>query len=304
MGITRAAVTGAFGYTGKYITRLLLKAGKEVITLTGNPHRANDFGGKVKAYPFNFGDPAALTRSLVGVDTLFNTYWVRFSHGKTTYRGAVENTKTLIRAAKAAGVRRFVHVSICNPDENSPLAYYKGKGELERFLRESGLSHAILRPTVLFGKEDILINNIAWMLRTFPVFAVPGNGRYRMQPIFVEDMAKLAVEAGEKTDNMVLDAVGPETFTFDEIVRLIGRKIHRPARLIHLPPRVVHILTTVMGKVLGDVVLTWEEVEGLLADLLASHHPPTGATLFSQWLEEHAQNLGRSYSSELERHFR
>jgi NADH dehydrogenase len=215
----------------------------------------------------------------------------------------VENTKALMRAAKAAGVRRFVHVSICNPSEDSPLAYYKGKAELERFLRESGLSYAILRPTVIFGNEDILINNIAWMLRRFPVFAVPGDGRYRIQPLFVEDMARLAVEAGERIDDMILDAVGPEIFTFDEIIRLIGRKIGRPARLVHLPPVLVYGLTSVMGYAVKDVILTWEEIKGLLADLLVSSRAPTGTTRFSEWLHKHSSHLGIRYSSEIARHF-
>lgn len=299
----RNVVTGVSGYTGKYIARILLAKGEGVVNLTGHPERPTEFGDKVRSIPFHFDRPEALRDSLKGTDTLFNTYWVRFPKDGVTYDTAVENTKILIRAAKEAGVRRFVHVSICNPSEASPLAYYKGKGILERVLRESGLSHAILRPTVIFGKEDILINNIAWFVRRFPVFAVPGSGQYRLQPIFVEDMAKLAVKAGEGRENTVQDAVGPETYTFDDIVRLIADKVGRRTRLIHAPGAVVYVLTSLMGKVLGDTVLTWEEVKGLLDDLLASSQTPTGTTRFSEWLEKNAGALGRSYSNELARHF-
>jgi uncharacterized protein YbjT (DUF2867 family) len=297
-------VTGASGYTGKYITRRLLAQGEEVINLTGHPDRPHEFGSRVRSIPFNFGRPDVLRDSLRGVDTLFNTYWVRFARKGVTYDLAVKNTKTLILAAKEAGVRRFVHTSICNPSESSPLPYYKGKADLERSLRESGLSYAILRPTVIFGKEDILINNIAWFVRTFPVFAVPGSGRYRLQPIYVEDMATLAVEVGQGKENIILDAVGPETFTFDDLVRLIAAKIGRKTGLIHLPGTLVFVLTSLMGRFIGDTVLTWEEVKGLLDDLLASSQPPTGATRFSEWLEGNAEALGLEYSSEVARHFK
>ena len=120
---------------------------------------------------------------------LYNTYWVRFNYGSFSHAAAVENTLALFAAARQAGVGRVVHLSIANPSEDSPLEYFRCKARLERALRESGLSYAILRPTVLFGGQDILINNIAWMLRRLPVLGVFGDGRYRLQPIYVDDLA-------------------------------------------------------------------------------------------------------------------
>jgi uncharacterized protein YbjT (DUF2867 family) len=94
---------------------------------------------------------------------------VRFPHGTSTFETAVQNTRTLIQAAKDAGIQRIIHVSIANPSLDSPLEYYSGKAKLERAVMDAGLSYAILRPTVIFGTEDILINNIAWFIRHFPV---------------------------------------------------------------------------------------------------------------------------------------
>jgi len=212
------AVTGAFGYSGKYITERLLAQGKAVITLTNSLHRTNPFGDRIRAYPFHFDDPEKLAETLRGVSVLYNTYWVRFNHRSFTHADAVRNTETLFRAAKLAGVTRVVHVSITNPSEDSPLEYFSGKARLERALVESGLSHAILRPTVLFGKEDILVNNIAWALRRFPVFGVFGDGLYKLQPIYVDDLAQLAVEQGDEMAkaNTLINAIGPETFTYRE----------------------------------------------------------------------------------------
>ncbi|HJW84546.1 MAG TPA: NAD(P)H-binding protein [Anaerolineae bacterium] len=297
-------VTGALGYTGKYITRGLLAQGGRVRTLTGHLDRPNPFGDRVDVAPLSFDDPAALVESLRGAATLYNTYWVRFSHGALTFERAVENTRTLFRAAKQAGVRRVVHVSIANPSEDSLLPYYRGKALLERDLIESGLSYAMLRPTVIFGDEDILINNIAWLLRRFPVFGVPGAGDYTIQPIFVEDMADLAVSLGARRDDVIVDAVGPEVYTFDTLVRLIARAVGSRARIVHVPPGLGLFLAQVIGRLLGDVTLTREELDGLMASLLVSSGPPTGRTLLSEWLAQHAETVGVRYASEVQRHYR
>lgn len=296
-------VTGAFSFSGKYITRRLLSRGIRVKTLTGHPDRENEFGEHVSVAPLEFEDPGKLTDSLRGASTLINTYWIRFPRGEATFERAVENTRTLIRAAEAAGVERLVHVSITNPSESSPLPYFRGKALLERAVRESALSHVIVRPAVIFGIEDVLINNIAWFLRRFPMFGVFGRGDYRLQPIFVDDMASIVVKAIEKTDDYVVEAIGPEVYSFEEIVRVIATKIGRRARLVHVAPRLAHVFTRAVGLAVGDVVLTRDEIQGLMDNLLVSDAPPTGRTRLSEWLEENADRLGVRYASELKRHY-
>ena len=219
------AVTGAFGYSGKYIASRLLDAGESVMTLTNSVHRQNPFGNRVKAVPFHFDEPDRLTEALRGVTVLYNTYWVRFNHPGFTFADAVRNTLALFRAAKTAGVQRVVHVSITNPSEDSPLEYFRGKARLEHALIESGLSYAILRPAVLFGKEDILVNNIGWVLRHFPVFTVFGDGQYKLQPIYVDDVAQIAVDQGRLAESRIINAIGPETFTYRGLVEVIGEII-------------------------------------------------------------------------------
>lgn len=298
-----SVVTGAFGYSGKYITRRLLARGERVVTLTGNPGRAHEFGPQVTALPFRFDDPQALIASLRGASTLYNTYWVRFDRGRRTHEQAVANTQVLIRAAEAAGVRRLVHISITNPSLTSPLPYFRGKAVLEESIRGSKLSYAILRPAVIFGQEDILINNIAFFLRKFPAFAIPGSGRYGLQPIYVEDLAQLAVEAGASHDNEVIDAVGPETYSFEELVRAIALQVRSRAMIVHLPPAVAFGLLKLLGSLLGDVILTRDELAGLMADLLVSSARPAGQTRLSVWLRENAATAGARYASELKRHY-
>jgi NADH dehydrogenase len=296
-------ITGAFSYTGQYATRLLLSRGYRIRTLTYHPERASAFGDKVEAFPYNFVRPTDLAETLRGASTLVNTYWVRFPRGKSTFERAVQNTRTLIGAAKTAGVRRIVHVSIANPSLESPLGYYRGKAELERAVVESGLSYAILRPTVIFGLEDILINNIAWFVRHFPVFGIPGDGRYPIRPIYVEDMARLIAGSVEGSENSLADAVGPETFSFEELVRLIASVVCRSVGIVHLPMPVAYALTRLTGWFVGDTILTWEEYRGLMGGLLGSESHDAGATRLSDWLRENQVLLGRRYASEIARHF-
>jgi NADH dehydrogenase len=299
----KIAVTGAFSYSGKYITHRLLERGEEVITLTGHPNRPDPFGGKVKAYPLDFDTESELIASLSGVHTLYNTYWVRFDRGHNTQPRAVENTGKLVQAAVAAGIHRIVHISITNPSPDSHLPYFWGKAANEQAVIESGLSYAILRPTVLFGAEDILINNIAWLLRRFPFFAVPGDGSYLLQPVFVDDLAELALCVGYAQDNIVWDAVGPDIFTFEQMVRLIGQTLGLSRSLFHVPPKLALTAAQFLSLFVGDVMLTPEEVDGLMAGLLVSREPPRCKTHLADWLESNRETFGKNYASELKRHY-
>ena len=297
-------VTGAFSHTGKYITRRLLSIGERVKTLTGHPNRENPFGDQVSAYPFNFDNPSQLVESLQGAITLYNTYWIRFPQRWGTFDKAVENTKTLIHAAEEAGIHRMVHISITNPSGETSFPYFKGKALVEKAIINSKLSYAIVRPTLIFGMEGILINNIAWLLRKFPIFAVFGSGDYPIQPIFVEDVAEIAVNAGHKDDNMIMDAGGPEIFQFEELVRLIAHKVHSRAKIVHVRPWLALFLARLIGYAVRDVVITKDEMEGLMSNLLLSQSPVTGQTRLSQWLDENADTIGVRYISELKRHRR
>jgi len=298
---TLHAVTGAYGYSGKYIAQRLLDAGQTVITLTNSLLRHNPFGERIKAFPFHFDEPDRLTEQLRGVSVLYNTYWVRFNHRLFKHADAVRNTLVLFESARKAGVERIVHVSITNPAEDSPLEYFRGKAVLERALVASGVSHAILRPAVLFGKEDILINNIAWVLRRLPVFGVFGDGQYRLQPIYVDDLASMAVEQGKNRENIVINAIGPEAFTYRELVAKIGELIGRQRPIISVAPWFGFAVGRILGALVGDVVVTQEEIEGLMAGLLYVDAPPAGHTALTDWIRSHADTLGRSYTSELAR---
>jgi uncharacterized protein YbjT (DUF2867 family) len=296
-------VTGALGYTGRYIARALLERGARVRTLTAHPSQPNPFGERLEIAPMDFGSPESLTRSLEGASTLFNTYWIRFPYRGATFETAVENTRTLLRAARSAGVRRIVHISITGAAADSSLPYFRGKGAVERAIADSGLSYLILRPTLIFGVEDVLVNNIAWLVRRFPLFAIPGRGDYRVQPVFVGDVAAMAVAGASGADNRVVDAVGPEIYTFRDFVRTVARALGRGTFIVPAAPRVALFFSRFIGYALGDVTLTRDEIDGLMASLLVSDAPPTCPTALSSWLQSNSELVGRTYTSELAKRF-
>ncbi len=297
-------VTGAFSYSGGHIAELLLESGRAVRTLTFHPDRAHPLQGQIDARRYAFGDRSALARSLDGVANVYNTYWVRFDHQRASFERAVENSRALFDAARRAGAARVIHVSIANPALDSGLRYYRGKALVEQALAGSGIPYSIVRPTLVFGGDrDVLVNNIAWILRHTPLFPIPGDGRYPVQPVHVADLARICVDSSRAEGNTITDAAGPETLTFDELVRAIRSATGSRAPIIHVPPTAMALASRALGLLVRDVVLTPDEIKGLMAGLLASDSPPAGTIGFTEWLNARERSLGAAYANELSRHF-
>jgi uncharacterized protein YbjT (DUF2867 family) len=297
------AVTGAFSYSGRTIAHRLLDAGRRVRTLTGHPKRGEN-QSDVEVYGLDFDDPTSLALALQGVNTLYNTYWVRFAYGSVDHTLAVENSRTLFRAAHRAGVQKIVHLSILHPSVTSPYPYFRGKALVEQALAETGIPYAILRPSVLFDEHGVLLNNIAWLLRRLPVFAVGGDGRYRIRPIHVEDLATLALEASAWPEDRIVDAVGPERPTLVELVGQIREAVGSRARVVRVPGSLLLLMSRALGIALHDVLLTPDEYRSMAEGLADSDAPNTGSIALSSWLVDHGARLGTQYANELTLHFR
>jgi uncharacterized protein YbjT (DUF2867 family) len=295
-------VTGAFSYSGAAVARALRDGGRQVRTLTGHPDRA-PAGTAIDVCPLDFDDPRGLVASLSGASTLYNTYWVRFAHRTVDHERAVSNSLTLFHAAKRAGVQRIVHVSITHPSVSSPWPYFQGKALVEQALATCGVSHAIVRPAVLFGGDGVLLNNIAWLLRRLPVFAIGGRGNYRVRGIHVDDLARLCLAKAAEPHDSITDAVGPERPTFTELVISIRDAVGSRARSLHVPGATVPVFARVLGLALHDVLLTADEYQAMAAGLADTDGPATGPTALSVWLVAHGDTLGLRYANELTRHF-
>jgi NADH dehydrogenase len=296
-------VTGAFSYSGAAIARELRATGRRVRTLTGHPGRAPR-DTAIEVGRLDFGDPGGLAESLRGARTLYNTYWVRFPRGPVDHAAAVANSRALFRAAAEAGVQRIVHISITHPSSSSPYPYFRGKAEVERALAESGISHAVLRPAVLFGGDGVLINNIAWLMRRFPVFAVGGTGDYHLRPIHVDDLARLCALAGSSAATTVIDAVGPERPTFYDLAGAIRDAVGSHARIVRVPGELIPVAARILGLALRDTLLTREEYRAMADGLADTDGPATGQISLTEWITQNKDVLGRRYANEINRHFR
>jgi uncharacterized protein YbjT (DUF2867 family) len=299
------AVTGATSYTGRFIAQRLVQGSRRVIDLTRDQRHPHPLGDLVSSAALDFDRPDRLARTLHGTDTLYNTFWIRFERGPITYRWAVERSRILFGAARAAGVRRVVQISVVNAARDAPTAYFRAKAAVEESLASLGVPFAILRPTVTFGPGDILLNNLAWTLRRLPLFGIPGDGRYPIQPVHIEDVADLALQLGSAAgDEMVVDAAGPDILTFNEFVSLVRAAVRSRSLIVHLPVSAALAAAGLLGLIVRDVVLTRDEVTELQSRLMASNQPPTGKVHLVDWLADNADTLGRSWASELDRHFR
>jgi NADH dehydrogenase len=301
--MARDLVTGAFGYTGSRIAERLLAGGRDVSTLTRRTGSSHPLEGRVARLRYDFHEDA-LAASLAGIDTVYVTYWMRFPRGMATWQEMVDNVARLARASAAAGVRRLVYVSVSNAAHDSTTAYFRAKAAAEDAVRAANLSYAIVRPTLLYGPSDILINNLAWSLRRLPLFGIPGDGRYRVQPVHVDDVADLCIELAQRPESIEAFAAGPETLEFNEMVEIVRTAVKTRALVVHLPAPLVLAATRLVGVVVRDVVLTRDEISELTESLLVSPQPPTTRTKFSEWIAANAATIGRRWSSELERNFR
>lgn len=295
-------VTGAFNFTGRYISKELLQLGENVQTLTNHPLR-DPFRGAIHSFPLDFSKPDELVRTLQGCKILFNTYWVRYQHGDISHQLAVENIKVLVQCALRAGVKRLVHISVTNPSLDTDLPYFRGKAYVEEFIKRSGISYAIVRPSLIFGLEDVLINNIAWLIRHYPLFPIFKNGEALIQPVFAEDNARIAVEAGYRSENLTWDSVGPERYPFAEIVRLLAKTLNRKIWIPRFPNSLTLSLSQIIGWLQKDQLLTRDEMIGLLEDRLISNELPRGTTSFCQWIQDNAGSLGTKYINDFSRYY-
>ncbi len=301
--MAKDAVTGAFGFTGRAIAEALLAGGRSVVTLTNHPRPEDPLAARIEVKPLDFDRSANLAAALAGVDVLYNTYWIRFPRAGVTFETAIARSEVLLAAARQAGVRRFVHVSVVGADRAGLTPYVRAKAAFEDRVRGARLEWGIVRPTVTFGPNDILINNLAWALRHLPVYGVPGRGRYPIQPVHVDDVARICLEVAEGRSGVVADAAGPEAMAYRDLVRVVRSAVGSHSLVVPMPHWAVLTAARFLGPIVHDVVLTRHEVLELTSGFLTSKEPPRGTIRPSAWIAEHGAELGRTWASELKRNY-
>lgn len=295
-------VTGAFGNTGSVIAELLAEQGRRVRTLTNHPDRstdraASDAASLIDIEPYCFDDPDRLAASFDGVETFYNTYWMRTGeHGN--YDALVQRSTALLAAAERAGVERIVHLSVANPSLESRYPYFRAKATVEEAMRGSSMPVAIVRPALMFGGRTALLNNLAWVLRHAPIFGVAGDGQYRVRGVHVDDVARICIEAGARRGVETIDAVGPERLRYLDFVTVVRDLVKSRARIVRMPAWMVLAGSQLLGIVMRDELLTRSELYSTMEGIADTDGPATGRVVLTDWLREHAVELGHNYLNE------
>ena len=295
----RVVITGAFSYTGAAVACELLRRGYEIHTLT---NRQPFSPSKISFAPLRF-EFEHLKKELCRADVFINTYWVRFPYSRQSFTTAVANSKMLIDAAIAAGVKRIIQISVSNAQDGMNLGYYAGKAKVDDYVHRCPIPFAIVRPTLVVGEADVLTNNIVWLLRHFPIFLIPGNAEYRLQPITLHDTACIISEMVEDQSCKEIDAAGPDIMSFRDYVRLVARACHLKRPIISVPEGFALGFLQLIQPLLRDIILTREELLGLKQELLISHKAPLGKESIADWLKLHGNRLGYRYVNDIKRHF-
>ena len=276
------------------IAQRLLDSGREVRTLTYHPDRAHPLRAHVEPVRYRFDDPAALARSLEGCDTLYNTFWVRFDHGQTSFANAIESSRMLFFAAKRAGVQRIVHLSITNPSSGLPAALLPRQGAGR--VRARPVRRAVLdRPADLDLRRRARRPDQQHRLDPAAHAGLCAARRRRATPC---SRCTSTTSPGSAPRRPRRRRRGHRRRrTGDDAVprsRGAGPRRRRRARAdpATCRPRVMAAAARALGLLVRDVVLTRDEIRGLMAGLLVSHDPPLGQIAFSQWLDEHAARSG------------
>ena len=233
------ALTGGTGFVGRHIAATLVARGHRVRVLARDPARARFLSDQnVEVVAGGLADRAALDRLASGADALLHLVGIIVEQGVQTFTAVhVAGTEAVLAAARQAGVRRFVHMSAVGArDEPGATPYHRTKRQAEQLVRDSGLSHAIFRPSIISGPESAPIQLLARLHRWSPVVPVFGDGRFPTQPVWIDDVALAFALAAERPDTVgVFELGGPQVLTYEEFLLTIGRATGHSRPLIHVP---------------------------------------------------------------------
>jgi uncharacterized protein YbjT (DUF2867 family) len=241
------AIAGGSGFIGGAIVRRLLGAGFPVRLLTRNPARAQQrFGSSnIEFFRSDLTDSRSLRVPLAGVGAIINA--VQFDgypvenprRGLTFERVDYGGTCALIEMADHRSVTRFVYISGASANPSATHPAFRAKGRAESALRNSGIPFTIFRPAVVYGPGDRVVAMFAQMLRLSPLCVIPGDGRQRVQPLMVDDLAECVVRALEAPHNGAFEIAGPETMTLDDLAKLLMELTGHRRLIVHVPGALV-----------------------------------------------------------------
>jgi len=279
---TMILVAGGTGFIGSAIVRELARRGERVAVLSHRPERARDrFPDlQIEVRAGDARDAASLRAAVDGIATVISC--MQFPNfpvenprkGHTFLEVDARGNERLVAAAQAGGVRAYVYLSGAGAAPDAPYHWYRAKWQAEAAIRASGLRFTILRPAWVYGPEDRALNRFVALARRLPVVPVIGTGRQRLQPVFVEDVARVVGDslANPAAANATFEIGGPEVLTMDEVLRTLLAVLGKRRPLVHVPVFLPRLAGALLGLVpFGTKPLSPDAVTFVTMDAVADN---------------------------------
>jgi NADH dehydrogenase len=265
----KIAVTGASGFVGSHLIDRLLRDGHEITVLSHSQRGRVHLDERIRVVSGSVEDPEALTALCAGNQVVFHLVGIiAETRTKTFQKTVVEATRLLVGASLREKVMKLVYLSAIGASADSATKYYRSKFEAEQSVKLSGLNYTILRPSIIFGAGDGFVSMLSRMIRLSPFTPVIGSGRYRLQPVYIDDVTSAMSQCvtKEETSAEIIDLAGPERLEYLEILHIIKRVLNKRRVNIHLPLMLMKMAAAVMEKILKPAPLTTDQLTMLVGE--------------------------------------
>lgn len=284
-------VFGGSGFVGAQIVRALAKKGLRVRVAVRNPGRGYKLRmlgdvGQIEVVQANIRVPQTLARALDGAQAAVNAVGQAHETGAQSFVGVhVDGARAVAEAAKAAGITRFVQLSGLGADANAETPYARARGQGEAAVREVLPSAVLIRPSAVFGQDDVFFNRLGVLASLSPIMPLIGGGQKRIQPVFVGDVAAAvaAAVADPRSAGKTYELGGPAVYSYEDLFRLVLAETKRKRPLLPMPVGIANVLGG-LGEVMGKIVplappITRDQVALLTNDNVVSPDALTLADL-------------------------
>jgi len=273
-GMSRITVFGGTGFVGRRIVRRLSESGVTVRIASRHPGRPE--GSNVEQIAADARDERSVEAAVMGADGVVNAISLYVEHGRDTFHAVhVEAAARIARVARRAGAKRFVHLSGIGADVASSSPYIRNRGVGEAAVQAAFPGAVIIRPAVMFAPDDAFLTTILRLLRTLPAYPLFGDGRTRLQPVFVDDVAAAIARILGQTQSPypIYELGGPRVYSYEELLRTIARTAGLRPRLVRIPFAFWNAIAG-LGEILPQPPLTRNQVELMQIDTTASDSRP------------------------------
>lgn len=264
----KLAVTGASGFVGRNLLAALAGSGHDIRALVHTRRPDSAAGERLEYVPADVHDLPSLRKALAGVEVVYHLVGIIVETKKLTFeRTVAEGTRNVVRAARDCGVKKIIYVSALGTSATSETKYFQTKWLAEEAIRTSGLDHVILRPSLIYGPGDQSLSRLHRLLKYSPLMPIVGDGRYRLQPIFIDDLVQVLVPALTETgaSGRTIEMGGPEAFEFRQMTGIM-KKVFNYRRLnIYIPFSLVRAVARVMETFLKPAPVTVDQLMMLRA---------------------------------------